>query len=399
MSGSQNSGMTGSMSGNLNGGMSGSMNNGTNSGTSGSMSGGASSGMNGGMSGSMNNGMNGGMNSAASGSGNLTDNSADSGMLGGSGMGAGTNSGSSGSMTTGGTSGSGATGSAGASSGAGAVSGSGSASGSGASSGSASANGTGAFFSGLAPAAAAAAAPAPGDGDAWMTRLVNAQNPLPENFTVETVRISGYDERLFDKRAASDLEALLADAETAGCKLYLVSSYRSVERQAALFLRKTNSFLAEGFDQAEAERQAAMWVARPGTSEHNTGLAADLVSADWYAHHDDLTADFEETPEFAWLYAHCAEYGFILRYPRGKENITGVTYEPWHYRYVGKQAAAVIMQAGSTLEEYTEKGSSPQAGDAGTGGTAGTGSGNSGSAGTGSTGTTPITEPGFFTGR
>lgn len=388
-SGSQNSGMTGSTSGSLNGGM------------SGSMSGGTSSGMNGGISGSMNDGTNSGMNGGASGSGNLTDGSADSGMLGGadSGMGTGTDSGmlsgASGSMTTGGTSGSGSSGNAGASSGAssGAGAASGSSSGSGASSGSASANGTGAFSSGFAPAAATAAAPAPGDGEAWMTRLVNAQNPLPENFTVETARISGYDERLFDKRAASDLEALLADAEAAGCKLYLVSSYRSVERQAALFLRKTNSFLAEGFDQAEAERQAAMWVARPGTSEHNTGLAADLVSADWYTHHDDLTADFEETPEFAWLYEHCAEYGFILRYPRGKENITGVTYEPWHYRYVGKQAAAAIMQAGSTLEEYTEKESSPQAGGAGTGGTAG-----AGSAGTGGTATTPVTEPGFFTG-
>lgn len=197
-----------------------------------------------------------------------------------------------------------------------------------------------------APAAAAA-------DDAWMTRLVNAQNPLPEDFSVETVNIAGYDERPFDKRAAADLEAMLADAEAAGCKLYLVSGYRSVARQKALFQRKTNAFLAEGFSQDEAERQAAMWVARPGTSEHNTGLAADIVSAGWYSEHDDLTADFDQTPEFAWLQAHCADYGFILRYPQGKENITGVTYEPWHYRYVGKQAARAIMQAGLTLEEYT----------------------------------------------
>lgn len=381
MSGSQNHGMSGSMSHSMNGGMSGSMNNGT-GGTSGPMSGGASSGLNGGMSGSMNNGTTGGTNGGASGSGDLTESPADSGMVGGAGSG--TNSGSAGSMS-GGMPGSGSTGNAGS----GASSGSGSSSGSRASSGSG-ANGAGAAFSGFAPAAAAAAAPAPGDGEAWMTRLVNAQNPLPENFTVETARISGYDERLFDKRAAPDLEALLADAEAAGCKLYLVSGYRSVERQAALFLRKTNSFLAEGFDQAEAERQAAMWVARPGTSEHNTGLAADLVSAGWYAHHDDLTADFEETPEFAWLYEHCAEYGFILRYPRGKENITGVTYEPWHYRYVGKQAAAEIMRAGSTLEEYTEKGSSPQAEGAGT---------NGAGAGSAGAGAVPVTEPGFFTGR
>ena len=147
--------------------------------------------------------------------------------------------------------------------------------------------------------------------------------------------------------------AMLADAEAAGCKLYLVSGYRSVERQTALFKRKTNSFMAEGFSREEAEKQAAMWVARPGTSEHNTGLAADIVSADWYSKHSDLTADFEDTPEFEWLYAHCADYGFILRYPRGKENVTGVTYEPWHYRYVGKDAAKAIMQAGGTLEEYT----------------------------------------------
>ena len=145
-----------------------------------------------------------------------------------------------------------------------------------------------------------------------MTRLVNAGNPLPEGFTVETVDIRGYENRPFDKRAAADLEAMLADAEAAGCKLYLVSGYRSVERQTALFKRKTNSFMAEGFSREEAEKQAAMWVARPGTSEHNTGLAADIVSADWYSKHSDLTADFEDTPEFEWLYAHCADYGVVI---------------------------------------------------------------------------------------
>ena len=91
---------------------------------------------------------------------------------------------------------------------------------------------------------------------------------------------------------------MLRDAENAGCKLYLVSGYRTVSRQAALFKRKVETFMAEGFSQQEAERQAAQWVARPGTSEHNLGLAADIVSADWYAQHDDLTADFDQTPRF-----------------------------------------------------------------------------------------------------
>ncbi|WP_367924829.1 D-alanyl-D-alanine carboxypeptidase family protein [uncultured Ruthenibacterium sp.] len=201
----------------------------------------------------------------------------------------------------------------------------------------------------------AAAAAAALEDSAWATRLVNEANPLPEDFSIKTVMIEGYENRPFDARAADALEEMLADAETAGCKLYLVSAYRSVERQRNLFARKTQSFVNEGFPQEEAEKQAAQWVARPGTSEHNLGLAADIVSANWYSNHDDLTADFENTPEFEWLQAHCAEYGFILRYPKGKESVTGITYEPWHYRYVGKDAAAQIMAEGITLEEYTQQ--------------------------------------------
>ncbi|MEG0484770.1 MAG: M15 family metallopeptidase [Oscillospiraceae bacterium] len=187
---------------------------------------------------------------------------------------------------------------------------------------------------------------------AWATRLVNAQNPLPENFTVKTTAIRGYDNREFDHRAAQSLEALLHDAEQVGNKLYLVSAYRSIERQAALFKRKTAFYTAQGKCLQDAEKEAAKWVARPGTSEHNTGLAADMVSASWYENNSDLTQAFEATPEFAWLSAHCSEYGFILRYPKGKEDITGIAYEPWHYRYVGKNAAEKICKAELCLEEY-----------------------------------------------
>lgn len=218
-------------------------------------------------------------------------------------------------------------------------------SGSGSGSGSASSSISG--TSGSAAAAAAAASVSD-----WRLRVVSAANPLPEDYAPETRNIKGYSTRPFDVRAADDLEAMLAAAEEAGCPLYLVSAYRTPERQDALFRRKTNAFAAEGFPQEEAERQAAMWVARPYTSEHNLGLAVDIVSQDWYKTNSDLTAEFEETPHFAWLMQHCAEYGFILRYPLGKENITGVTYEPWHYRYVGKEAAHAIMDSGLTLEEY-----------------------------------------------
>ena len=188
------------------------------------------------------------------------------------------------------------------------------------------------------------------DGD-WQTRLVNGSHPLPEDFSVETVSVEHYDDRLFDARAVGHLNDMMKGAADAGLPLYLVSTYRSVKRQTALFNRKVNYYLDQGCDAETARREAAKWVAAPGTSEHNLGLAADLVSAKWYSSHDDLTEEFEQTPEFEWLAAHCAEYGFILRYPKGKTEVTGVSYEPWHYRYVGVEAAKHLTENGLCLEE------------------------------------------------
>lgn len=188
----------------------------------------------------------------------------------------------------------------------------------------------------------------------WQLRLVNAANPLPDDFEPETSNIAGYEHRPFDMRAADWLEKMLHDAEQDGCKLYLVSGYRSIGRQRALFQIKTEELMQQGLSAQQAEQEAARWVARPGTSEHNLGLAADIVSADWYTTHNDLTEDFEQTPAFAWLKANCAEYGFILRYPKEKEAVTGISYEPWHYRYVGQEAAKQIMLTGITLEEYLQ---------------------------------------------
>lgn len=222
------------------------------------------------------------------------------------------------------------------------MSGSGDMAGSGAASGSSSAH---SGSSSKAAAANAAALP-------WQLRLVNAQNALPEDFTVETAEIKGYDSREFDARAAAELEAMLDAAEKDGCKLYLVSAYRSVKRQKALYERKINFYKNQGHPADEAAKLAAEWVAAPGTSEHNLGLAADIVGSDWYSSHDDLTEEFEQTPHFAWLSRHAAEYGFVLRYPKGKEEYTGVHYEPWHYRYVGAEYAAAMGAAGQCLEEY-----------------------------------------------
>ena len=186
--------------------------------------------------------------------------------------------------------------------------------------------------------------------DEWALRVVNRDNPLEENFAPDVRKISGYDQQ-FDLRAADSLEQMLKAAEADGQKLYLVSAYRSVSRQKALYIRKVNWYLGWNYTQALAESQAARWVAPPGTSEHNLGLAADIVSADWYNTHTDLTNEFENTAAFQWLSQHAQEYGFVLRYPKGKRALTGVEYESWHYRYVGVQAAEYLKENGLCLEE------------------------------------------------
>ena len=188
----------------------------------------------------------------------------------------------------------------------------------------------------------------------WALTLVNGSHPLPDDFSPDVTAVDRYPDRKFDVRAVEHLNALLADAEKAGHPLYLVSTYRSVSYQKGLFTRKTNFYKNKGYAQQAAEEQAAQWVARPGCSEHNLALAADIVSKNWYSSHSDLTGEFAETAEFQWLYANCAQYGFILRYPEGKSGVTGVEYEPWHYRYVGEAAAKEIMAQNTTLEEYLE---------------------------------------------
>lgn len=189
------------------------------------------------------------------------------------------------------------------------------------------------------------------------TVLVNRENPLAEDYSVQTRKVvynGSESDKLFDVRAAESLEAMLNDAKAAGYPMYLVSTYRTVSYQKGLFGRKVQEYLNYGYTQAAAEEEAAKWVAIPGTSEHNLGLAADIVSSTWYNENNDLTQEFENTGHFVWLYEHCADYGFILRYPSGKESVTGIVYEPWHYRYVGQEAAQYIMENNLTLEEFWE---------------------------------------------
>lgn len=180
--------------------------------------------------------------------------------------------------------------------------------------------------------------------------LVNDSHRLPQDYTPPLAAVPGSEKQLHTAAAAA-LARMMAAAKEEGCPLHLVSGYRSVKYQQGLFSRKVQSCLNAGLPAAEAEAEAAKWVARPGASEHALGLAADLVSGDWYLTHEDLTQEFETTAAFVWLCAHGAEYGFILRYPADKEAITGVHYEPWHWRYVG-EAAGEIAASGLCLEEW-----------------------------------------------
>ena len=182
--------------------------------------------------------------------------------------------------------------------------------------------------------------------------LVNPDNYIPEGYTVELETVQS--KYQLDKKAAESARNLLAAAKEAGFDVALCSAYRTVEKSAELYQRKVNELLSYGYSEAEAKTEAAKWVAPPGTSEHHTGLAMDLVSTDYWGYYSDLEHDYENFDSFKWLYEHCDEFGFILRYPKDKQDITGITYEPWHYRYVGTEAAAYIMENGLCLEEYLE---------------------------------------------
>ena len=183
--------------------------------------------------------------------------------------------------------------------------------------------------------------------DAWQLRLVSAAHPLPEDFEVpELTKLKGG--HAIDSRVYPALQQMMDDCRAAGLNPVICSSYRTHDKQEELFRKKVNTLRKQGYSQEEAETEAARWVARPGTSEHETGLAVDIVDKSYQL----LDEKQEQTPVQQWLMAHCAEYGFILRYPVEKSDLTGIGYEPWHYRYVGVEAAKAITEQGLCLEEY-----------------------------------------------
>ena len=179
--------------------------------------------------------------------------------------------------------------------------------------------------------------------------LANAENPLPQDWSIQTEEVqNGYE---MDKRAAPAMREMIQAAKEDGVELMLCSAYRSVEKQQQLFDRSQQAYMAQGMSEEEAYAKTATETAIPGTSEHQTGLAADIVTPTYQM----LDAGFADTPAGQWLSEHAAEYGFVLRYPQDKQEVTGIIYESWHYRFVGKTHAKLMKESGLCLEEYLQQ--------------------------------------------
>lgn len=178
--------------------------------------------------------------------------------------------------------------------------------------------------------------------DDWRLILVNRWNPMPEDYEVELTQLANG--QAVDSRIYPDLQQMFDDARAEGLMPTISSSYRTADKQQQLLDDKLAAYENEGNSYEDAKELAEAWVAVPGTSEHQMGIAVDITSADQEAQAPDVV--------WQWLEEHCCEYGFIVRYPEEKSDITGVINEPWHFRYVGKEAAKEIMEQGVCLEEY-----------------------------------------------
>lgn len=178
--------------------------------------------------------------------------------------------------------------------------------------------------------------------------VANPWNMIPSDYIPNIKDIEdGY---AIDKSCKEPLEEMLAACREADHGVAIVSGYRRNSTQITLYNRKVNYYLDQGLSPAEARKEAGKVVAMPGTSEHELGLAVDLVDNTYYG----LDEAQENTDTQKWLMEHCWEYGFILRYPNNKSDKTGIIYEPWHYRYVGKEVAKELQKSGLCLEEYLE---------------------------------------------
>ena len=182
----------------------------------------------------------------------------------------------------------------------------------------------------------------------WELLLVNKNHNVPEGYSVELEEIE--EGHQVDKRIAESLIQMLADARKEGLSPIICSSYRTNAKQQKLYNNKVKEYKIWGCSSEEAEELASYWVAIPGTGEHETGLAVDIVSRAYQI----LDEKQEQTDVQKWLIENSYKYGFVLRYPTDKKDITMINYEPWHYRYVGVDNATYMKEHDMCLEEYID---------------------------------------------
>lgn len=178
----------------------------------------------------------------------------------------------------------------------------------------------------------------------WELILVNRSNPIPKGYDVKLTQLRN--NQSVDSRIYPSLQKMFDDMRAAGLTPVISSSYRTAEKQQSLLDEKIADYQKEGHSDKEAEKLAKAWVAVPGTSEHQLGMAVDITSTDRNSQNPSII--------WEWLMKNSYKYGFILRYPENKEEITNTIYEPWHYRYVGKTAAKEIYERQICLEEYLQ---------------------------------------------
>ena len=175
----------------------------------------------------------------------------------------------------------------------------------------------------------------------WNLIVVNRWNELPEDYSVELTELSNGQK--VDSRIYPYLQEMFDAARAEGIYPIVREGYRTAEEQQEILDDKIQTYIIQGYSQSRAEKTAKEWVALPGTSEHQLGIAVDINADKSKCSNEDV---------YGWLAENAYKYGFILRYPMGKQEITGTSYEPWHYRYVGEEAAKEIYERGICLEEY-----------------------------------------------
>lgn len=205
------------------------------------------------------------------------------------------------------------------------------------------------------PTAAPTATPVPTpalpavDVNSWELRLVRYEYPLGEDYRPQDLTDIG-DGQQMDSRVAPKMLQLLEDARAAGNPVWVCSGYRSYDTQYIIYQRHIDQYTAEGMTMEEADAKTRLAVNYPGSSEHQYGLSADIMESS----DQPMEPYIGGSGLMLWLEEHCAEYGFVIRYPDGKTPVTGVEYEPWHLRYVGEEAARYIMEHGLCLEEFLD---------------------------------------------